>query len=728
MDPSGTREFLFQVTAALALFLAARTYFAPRPSARRRLAVVIAAFAAAEALYGITQWLSETPEVLWVVKQFYAGAATGTLIGRTHFAVLLYLGLGCALALLVTQLQRTPRQGDDRGREVATRVTLALAAGLMLGGILASKSRAGLAGAALVLAYSIALALRRGRRAVALVSLAILTLAAIPTMLLVAPDISERLSNLPYEWTGAVSRGAVLRLSPELIQAFPLFGAGAGTFELVFTRLRTSGITGLYDHAHNDYLEILIECGLIGLALALAPVALYVDGIVRDWRRRRSAGLDRMAPYDLELIPWPIFAALGVVALHELVDFALQIPALAFLVALLAGAFGRPPRKAGPARGALAVGIVALALALPAVAHSAARWPGIQDAASFPDLPDVRANRARQAFNLWQQNKKNAELIQRALSDQARAQTLRPLFARYALSHVQYIAGALGAQAAAPNAEDLLRDDIRRLSHNARTLDPWNGWNRSRLIESALFLGDLDQAVEDARIATGQNPSLTQDIIEKLLKIGLPTSALPRIVGQTPNTFGVLLGTLLEHKDLESAGKLVPPHPQPDLLFCQNGWAVREVLKDAHHAPAERFLLGCLELPEVKRTEEFDDLVKSWLVMDLLDRNEVTRAESWVQRMRPGAMRWGMELDLAERRADWKEAIRCAREILDGAEPLDSPEVEGWTRFRLGRAYAQSGRLDLALGEFRKIQRLEVDLGDIDGIIRTLELGENPFR
>jgi O-antigen ligase len=79
-----------------------------------------------------------------------------------------------------------------------------------------------------------------------------------------------------------------------------------------------------YREAHNDYLQVLVENGLPGLLLALLALVAVL----------------RPARYD----PW-LFCALAGVALHCLVDFDLQIPAIAVLFVTLAA-------LAAPARGA----------------------------------------------------------------------------------------------------------------------------------------------------------------------------------------------------------------------------------------------------------------------------------------------------------------------------------------------------------------------------------------
>ena len=74
-----------------------------------------------------------------------------------------------------------------------------------------------------------------------------------------------------------------------------------------------------YREAHNDYIQILVETGLPGLALALG----LSPGCSGSWGANR----------------W-LWMGAAAVLLHEFVDFDLQIPAIAVLLVVV-GAAGR---------------------------------------------------------------------------------------------------------------------------------------------------------------------------------------------------------------------------------------------------------------------------------------------------------------------------------------------------------------------------------------------------
>lgn len=108
-------------------------------------------------------------------------------------------------------------------------------------------------------------------------------------------------------------------------------GSGFGSFADVFPAYRSpqcSGIDGVWDAAHNSYLEGALGLGVVfvtilGVALAILSWAL-VTGLLERHRYRFAPAIG--------------LASLVLVALHSLIDFSLQIPGNAlFFAALLAG-------------------------------------------------------------------------------------------------------------------------------------------------------------------------------------------------------------------------------------------------------------------------------------------------------------------------------------------------------------------------------------------------------
>lgn len=117
----------------------------------------------------------------------------------------------------------------------------------------------------------------------------------------------------------------------DLVRDFPVFGTGAGSFYGAYLRYRTPR-EGYFDHAHNDYVELAADFGLLGLGLLGGFVISTLVAGVRVLVQRRSS-LPRG-------IAFGTLMAMVALIIHSTVDFNLQIPANALtLVVVMAMAW-----------------------------------------------------------------------------------------------------------------------------------------------------------------------------------------------------------------------------------------------------------------------------------------------------------------------------------------------------------------------------------------------------
>lgn len=151
------------------------------------------------------------------------------------------------------------------------------------------------------------------------------------------------------KWKGFATDGGSLRgrleayeVCLQAISSSGFFGCGAGTFRFVFHQFSSARGGDLSEtfwyHAHQDWLQGIIEWGFVGFA---AWVVLFGGAFHRLGRRVREAGESG----HLEISASVSLIALGLVLIHSLVDFPLQIPAIQLLVVFyLAVAWVGPPR------------------------------------------------------------------------------------------------------------------------------------------------------------------------------------------------------------------------------------------------------------------------------------------------------------------------------------------------------------------------------------------------
>ncbi|MGH9320056.1 MAG: O-antigen ligase family protein, partial [Vicinamibacteria bacterium] len=127
------------------------------------------------------------------------------------------------------------------------------------------------------------------------------------------------------------------------LRDFWLTGSGSSSFQYVYPIYRSFGGRRFYSWAHNDYLQIGVELGLPGLALAAALIVWAV----RRAREVRRQLLD--AGSSLRELHAGYCAAAVAVALHSFTDFGLHLPANAALFAVIVAVVtGMSPSRALP--------------------------------------------------------------------------------------------------------------------------------------------------------------------------------------------------------------------------------------------------------------------------------------------------------------------------------------------------------------------------------------------
>ena len=120
----------------------------------------------------------------------------------------------------------------------------------------------------------------------------------------------------------------------------PWLGWGLGSFADIYAVLQPASLPLANDLAHSTPLETMVEVGvpiaLAGYAVVLIPCAVALYGALTRRRAHRY-------------LPGAAFCVAVVPILHSMVDFSLQMPAIAFVVSALLGmgwtqAFGRRER------------------------------------------------------------------------------------------------------------------------------------------------------------------------------------------------------------------------------------------------------------------------------------------------------------------------------------------------------------------------------------------------
>ncbi len=332
IDRSATVSALLQwETYTVFFFLLASELRRTRSTERIVMAIVaVAALLAAFSLLNLA-----LGGVLWPFSAVSYGytAAAGTYVNPNHFATLLIMAGPLAIGLLVRdlghawRLNRHVRQRSSLLRLIMQANPLPLLAALLiLAGLMATASRGAVA-AFLVSGFMVVLLAPRlaGSR---FKILALLVLAAASAMLAAQWLGFGGLERKLLHPGGMLVRLELWEQSLALVKDYPLLGSGGGSYRWVFPEFKQQALgMWIFDHAHNEYLEWLVEYGVIGVL----PLLLFFSVVLRRGYSLVASTCTKgeypgMSPFLL----WAVIAAL----LHGAVDFGLHMPAN--MLALLA--------------------------------------------------------------------------------------------------------------------------------------------------------------------------------------------------------------------------------------------------------------------------------------------------------------------------------------------------------------------------------------------------------
>jgi O-antigen ligase len=130
-------------------------------------------------------------------------------------------------------------------------------------------------------------------------------------------------------------RGDIVAPVSQMMSDFFPVGAGGGTFPYVFYRYEpTEMLSQAYvNHVHNDYLEVVFEYGLPGVAIAVFAIALLATAAWGAWRDGTD-GEAMMASRAATV-------GLAVLFVGSIVDYPLRVPSLACVAVLFAASLFR---------------------------------------------------------------------------------------------------------------------------------------------------------------------------------------------------------------------------------------------------------------------------------------------------------------------------------------------------------------------------------------------------
>lgn len=329
LTPDATVTSLLAGMAMVAAFVLART---ATPAQFRMLPPVLVLIALGQAVWGLLQ--AGPFKALYFGAEF-AGGLIGSFANANHFTNFIAMTLPLAVFLL-WQAMPNARAGRRQRSPVAA-VLWSLVLLVLVAAVLASGSRAGAATAMLVALLTVLLLLANVSRP--LRRWYVLCAGALLLAVIVIVGVNGLVTRFD---AGRLAEDASIRwqLTESSWQAALAFwptGAGPGSFASVYPQFQPPGLRASIEHAHNDYVELLMEYGALFVALAGLAASLIVRQGIALWQQARATHR------GLGAVQLQLCCALGLLAvlLHSWVDFNLRIPANAMLAACLLGAFLR---------------------------------------------------------------------------------------------------------------------------------------------------------------------------------------------------------------------------------------------------------------------------------------------------------------------------------------------------------------------------------------------------
>lgn len=272
----------------------------------------------------------------------YQGEGFGPFVNRNHYAGWVVMIAPLIMGRVIAVAESVGRESGSWRRFIGSPDVGQAAFGISVVLILAiavvlSGSRSGIGSLGVAFGVMGMVLLRRGGPSRLRWALAI----GIPVLLAAGMgwagyDIAvRRFEQVPTE---ILDRVSVWTDTVRMIGDFPLVGVGLGAFATAMAVYQTAPTHTLFVQAHNDYLQVVAEGGLLVTVPVLVALGLIVQGI---WRRF-AMGDDEPARFWVRA---GAVAGLCGIAAQSLVEFSLQKPGNTVLfVVLVALALHRPSR------------------------------------------------------------------------------------------------------------------------------------------------------------------------------------------------------------------------------------------------------------------------------------------------------------------------------------------------------------------------------------------------
>jgi O-antigen ligase len=313
LEPFWTQMFALHFLALFFIFAASLT-FLDSASRLRKMTLLITIFGFGFAFFAILQAVLSPTKIYGIYEVEYA-KPFGSFVNRHNFAAYIEMVIAIPLGLLFTGA--IPRD---------KRLIYLTAIGLMGIALVLSGSRGGLVSLLAMVVFILILTnkSRDSGKAGLKIGLTVLLVAVIigGAILIGGESSLTRFAETAVSNDITTNRTHIWNVTLQVIKNNLPFGAGIGAFAAAYTPYDTMNGIERVEQAHNDYLQILADAGIVGLILA----GFFVYQLFRT-------GLESIKTENLFRRGVAIGALAGCFAIlvHSLFDFVLHTTAITVL-------------------------------------------------------------------------------------------------------------------------------------------------------------------------------------------------------------------------------------------------------------------------------------------------------------------------------------------------------------------------------------------------------------
>ncbi|HSI87812.1 MAG TPA: O-antigen ligase family protein [Pyrinomonadaceae bacterium] len=299
---------------ALAFFFSAALVLLESAGRIRKLVLLITIFGAVFAFFSILQFVL-SPTRIYGIYEARSGAPFGTFVNRHNFAAYMEMTMALPLGMMFAGAVNRDKK-----------LLYVTGIGLMGVALLLSGSRGGLVAflAQIVLLVILTVDSKRKSNFALKTALAVvLVVAIVGGSFFVGGESSlTRLAETATSQDITTDRAHIWSVTLDVITNNMPFGAGLGAFGVAYTAYDTYSGLERVEQAHNDYLQVLADAGIVGLILG----GIFLFLIIRlGMSAAKSSNLFRRG------VAVGAFSGIFAILVHSIFDFVLHTTAISVL-------------------------------------------------------------------------------------------------------------------------------------------------------------------------------------------------------------------------------------------------------------------------------------------------------------------------------------------------------------------------------------------------------------